>query len=159
MSITLQADAVAFESLYCFENRTSEAREQKMHYAFEIDSLHLYPDTVSVAFGFMDLEYETTDDGIVFTVGMPGESCASIRIEYTQRCLGESFCYTPKTMTGWHEPIQEADFEIRIPSGIKLESVSYSMQEVSEEEGVQIQKFTCSNCLPSEDLCIRWAAE
>ena len=127
-----------------------------MHYEFPVDSLHLYPDTISVAYGFMDLEYETTKTGIVFTVGMPEQSCASIRVVYCQACLDPSFCYTPKTIAGWNEPIEEADFEIRVPAGVELTSVSYTMHEVSEEEDVEIHRFTCKNCLPSEDLCLKW---
>ncbi len=156
VSITLAADAIVFESLYCFENRSSEPCEQKMHYEFPLDSVHLYPDTISVAYGFMDFEYETTEKGITFTVGMPGASCASIRVDYAQTCLEPSFCYTPKSITGWNDPIEEADFEIRVPSGLELTWVSYTMHEVSEEEGIKVHKFTCKNCLPSEDLCLRW---
>lgn len=157
-SITLDADAIVFESLYCFENRGSEACEQKMLYEFDLDSLHLYPDTISVAYGFMDVEYETTEKGITFTVGMPAQSCASIRLDYTQTCLERSFCYTPKTIAGKNKPIEEADFEIRVPSTLELAWVSYTMQEVSEEEGIAVHRFTCKNCLPSEDLCIKWAS-
>jgi hypothetical protein len=156
ISITLDADEVVLESLYCFENHDTEPREQKMYYEFPLDSVHLFPDTISVAFGFMDHEYETTEKGITFTVGMPGESCASVRINYTQTCLEPSFCYTPKTITGWNEPIEEADFEIRVPSGLELVWVSYTMHEVAEEGGMEVHKFTCKNCLPSEDLCLKW---
>ena len=101
VSITLEADAVVFESLYCFENRGSEPCEQKMHFEFPVDSVHLFPDTISVAYGFMDLEYKTTETGIIFSVGMPGQSCASIRVDYRQACLEPSFCYTPRTIAGW----------------------------------------------------------
>jgi hypothetical protein len=159
VSITLQADAIVFESLYCFENRGSGPCEQKMHYEFPVDSMHLFPDTISVACGFMDLEYETTESGIAFALGMPEHSCASIRVVYCQTCLDPSFCYTPKTIAGWSEPIEEADFEIRVPAELELTSVSYKMHEVSEEEGVEVHRFTCKDCLPSEDLCIRWAGK
>jgi hypothetical protein len=156
ISIEIEADAIVFESLYCFENRGSEACEQKMHYEFPVDSVHFYPDTISVAYGFMDLEYETTETGIAFTVGMPGQSCASIRMHYCQTCLDPSFCYTPRTISGWSEPIEEADFEIRIPAALELTSISYKMHEVTEEEGVQVHRFICRDCLPSEDLCLKW---
>jgi hypothetical protein len=159
VSITLDADAITFESLYCFENKGSEPCKQKMLYEFPVDSVHLFPDTISVAYGFQDLKYETTKTGIVFTVGMPGQSCAAIRVYYSQACLEPSFCYTPKTTKDWNEPIEEADFEIRVPAEIDLTWVSYRMQEVSEEEGVQVQRFTCKDCLPSEDLCLKWGSK
>jgi len=159
VSITLDAHAIVFESLYCFENRGSEPCEQKMHYEFPVDSVHLFPDTISVAYGFSDLEYETTETGIVFTVGMPGQSCASIRVDYSQACLEPSFCYTPKTMKGWNEPIEEADFEIRVPAELELTWISYTMHEVSEEEAVQVHRFTCKGCLPSEDFCLKWESK
>jgi hypothetical protein len=159
VSISLDADAVVFESLYCFENRGSGPCEQKMHYGFHVDSVHMFPDTISVAFGFMDLDYETTETGIAFTVAMPEQSCASVRVIYRQACLEPSFCYTPKTIAGWSEPIEEADFEIRVPAGLELTSVSYSMHEVSREKDIEVHRFTCKDCLPSEDFCLKWDSE
>ena len=47
VSITLDRDAIVFESLYCFENRGPDACKQKMHFEFPVDSVHLYPDTIS----------------------------------------------------------------------------------------------------------------
>jgi hypothetical protein len=158
VSITLEANAVIFESLYCFENQSSSPCSQAFFYEFPLDSLHLFPDTVSVVYGFLDLDFQQATNGISFAIQMPGECCASVRISYRQGCLEPTFCYTPKTIKSWNKPIEEADFEVRVPSGIHLESISYEMHEVSEIEGFKIHRFTCTNCLPSEDLCLRWQA-
>jgi hypothetical protein len=154
--ISITTGRVLIQGEYTFANMSSLPRSVRLFYPFPVDSLHPFPPNISVSSGDKRIPFRTAGDGIYFAVKLLAQSSANIDISYEQRCLIPNACYILKSTAYWQTPLEEADFEIRIPTGIELKSMSYAADEVLKNGDTLVCSFTRKNFMPVRDLCLEW---
>lgn len=154
--VSVMTDKILIRGEYTFVNMSSVSRSLMLFYPFPVDSLHPFPSNISVTSGDKRIPFKTAENGIYFAIKLLAESAASINVSYDQPCLVPNACYILKSTAYWQTPLEEADFEIRIPTGIRLKNVSYAADKVVRNQDTFVCTFTRKNFMPDRDLCFEW---
>jgi len=154
--ISVMTDKFLVQGEYTFANMSSFSRTQGLFYPFPVDSLHLFPTNISVTSGHKRIPFRRAEKGIYFAIKLLAQSSANVEISYDQPCLIPNACYILKSTAYWQTPLEQADFEIRIPPGIELKSMSYATDKVRESQDTLVCSFTRKNFMPVRDLCLEW---
>jgi len=154
--VSVMTDRVLIRGEYTFVNLSSVSRSIRLFYPFPVDSLHSFPVNISVTSGDKRIPFKTAEKGIYFTIKLLAESTANMNVSYEQPCLVSNACYILKSTAYWQTPLEEADFEIRIPPGIELKNMSYAADKVVKNQDTLVCTFTRKNFMPVKDLCFEW---
>lgn len=154
--VSVMTDRVLIRGEYTFVNMSSVSRSPRVFYPFPVDSLHPFPPNISVTSGDKRIPFKTAENGIYFTIKLLAESAANLNVSYEQPCLVPNACYILKSTAYWQTPLEEADFEIRIPPGIELKNMSYAADKVVKNQDTLVCAFTRKNFMPVRDLCFEW---
>jgi hypothetical protein len=156
ITISIAENRIAVHGEYVLSNMLPASRSVGLFYPFPVDSLHPFPLNVSVVSGDTTVPFRKAEDGIYFRVKLLPKSSAIVSISYDQQCLVPKACYILKSTAAWHAPLEEADFEIHVPKGIELKSMSYAADEILKNREAVVYSFTRKKFMPSIDLCFEW---
>ena len=159
IEITIGDKRIRVTGTYQFRNNTSSPRIQGLYYPLPVDSLHPFPDRIIVTSGPDTLAYETSPAAVRFKLTLPANGHAIFTVYYEQPCLVNDGCYILTTTAAWDRPLDQADFIIRVPDGLRLDWVSYDIDEVTAGNGVTTHRFSRQDFMPDMDLCLRWRLE
>jgi hypothetical protein len=154
----VQPAGVRVDGTYHFRNEFSTARVVPLLYPFPVDASHPWPTRIVVSSATGDtLPFSRPcSDAILLRVEMPAGGVGSIRVVYDQPSLDGTACYILTTTRVWERPLDRADFEIHIPSGIELESIAYDVDEMVERPTERVYLFRREGFMPTQDLCVSW---
>ena len=147
-------------ALYYFRNDSDRRVRQGIRYPFPVDRFHLYPKVVRV--------WEKTGDGLrpmgfvhrdlhaVWSMELEAREEKVVRVDYIQEIRRPRAVYIVTTTQEWKRPIDVAEFEFRIPSGLDSVRLSFEpdRRTVEGDTIVYYKKFT--SFMPDEDLVVTW---
>jgi hypothetical protein len=144
------------EGVYVLRNESPDLHTQKLFYPFPVDSLHPRPGYVSVRSADRPVPFRKAQRGVHFSLDIPADSTASVRVVYEQECYDNTGCYILTSTAAWDRPLEAADFEITVADGVELESVTYDVVPAEERPAGRVYRFGRKNFMPEKDLCLRW---
>jgi hypothetical protein len=156
--VLIQPAGVRVDGTYYFRNESPTAGAVMLFYPFPVDSLHPRPTRIVVYSENGDtLPFsQPSADGILFRVDLPAGGMSSARVVYDQPSLDRAACYILTTTSAWRRPLERAEFEISVPSGLRLESMTYDADEVAEKPTGRVYRFRREKFMPTRDLCVSW---
>ncbi len=156
ISISISENRIEIDAEYYFtgpDNRVSTAR---LYYPFPVDSLHPFPEDISVNTNGQDIKFWKSDNGIYFDVSVDTNGTGRVDVRYVQSCLVPSGCYILTSTAEWGKPLTRAEFEITIPWGMEILGCSYEPDTVITETDSIKYLMVREDFLPEEDLCLEW---
>jgi hypothetical protein len=147
---------ICVEGTYWFSNHSDSPARQRLFYPFPMDSLHLRPEGIVVWLGEDAVPFRQMEDGVRFMVEVPAQGSTPIVVYYEQPCLERSGCYILESTVMWDVPLEHASFEIQVPDTLVLDWVSYRIDRVRKDGGLEIHEFSKDHFMPDKDLCLRW---
>ena len=159
ITITVTTGTVSVRGQYTFANVSSFPRFVTLFYPFPVDSLHPFPSHIAAVSGTDSVPFKRGRNGIYFAARLPREGSVRVDVSYDQPCLVPNACYILRTTAYWRVPLDEARFEVRVPPGIELRSMSYPADEVLADRDTLVCKFTRKDFMPVTDLCLEWQAK
>jgi hypothetical protein len=156
--VLVRPTGIRVDGTYYFENKSPVPRVVPLFYPFPVDSLHPWPTHIAVYSQEGDTLkfFRPRMDGILFRVELPAAGVGSARVVYDQPSFDGSACYILTTTRAWQQPLARADFEIRVPAGIELTSITYDVDEIVETPSERTYFFRREKFMPTENLCLEW---
>ena len=129
----------------------------------------VYPYPVDSLYGAVDSIYIynlTTDKKVtplktdlyktVFNLDFPSPGDLVIQISYRQKLNGNRAEYILKSTIGWKKPLNQANYQLMVPSGFQISSFSMAPQDsiVTDQEVVYL--WNKDNYIPSENLIFEY---
>ncbi|MDH3197094.1 MAG: hypothetical protein OEO21_02535 [Candidatus Krumholzibacteria bacterium] len=154
--VFVEPSAIAVDGTYYFTTTASEPHPVGLYYPLPVDSLHPFPDSIRVVCEGDTLVHRRVRDGAAFTVELAPERLTAVIVGYRQMCRDSSGCYILTSTSAWRLPLERADFEIYVPPGIELLSLTYDAQATVRDDGVTVYRFSREQFRPDRELCMRW---
>ncbi|UCH84334.1 MAG: DUF4424 family protein [Candidatus Latescibacterota bacterium] len=156
ITIQVKPGGIRVEGQYTFTSAAPTPVSQTVYYPFPIDSLHPLVDSVSVRIGGSDIEYKKAPMGIGFTVPIAAAGSTTVVVSYYHGSLDNTACYILTSTEAWNAPLKEARFEVHVPDSLELVDSSFDFDSVATQGSGRVHRFTQSDFMPENDLCIRW---
>jgi hypothetical protein len=141
---------VRVTGVYYFENTTQVGKRIRIYYPFPVDSLHQFPDAISIVHPF-----ESDSAGICFWLSLRPNRIDSCVIVYEQRISRHSFRYITTTTKMWARPIKEARFTIIAPDTLPI-NVNHRISRFEKRGGYHVYSIRATDYYPKEDLIVEW---
>ena len=143
---------------YTFRNDNRDPLQQTLIYPFPVQETLPFPASLSVTDSSgIPIAYERGANEIIFPVIVPGESCSTYKVCYTQPTPEHFMAYILNTTMRWHFPLTSAEFIIIAPGDIQIESISMSDYKVSRENDKTKYRIFRENFSTDKNLIIQWS--
>ena len=80
----------------------------------------------------------------------------AIQISYRQKLLGNRAEYILKSTIGWKKPLDQASYQLIVPSGIRISSFSIAPQDSIVTDGEVVYLWNKYHYMPSENLIFEY---
>jgi hypothetical protein len=156
--------AVAVHGVYHFRRAGSAADSlrARVFYPFPLRDGARYPDEISVSRpgkgGRTEpVSFRRAAGGVSIPVLFrPGRATAEFTVDYLQRTGRPGGVYITTTTLAWQEPLERAEFVVRVPGTLRLTSISYPPDRVDRGEGRAVYTVRFDRFMPREDLKLEW---
>jgi hypothetical protein len=156
VKIFIDDGAVRIEGMYVFTATSSSSLVAGLFYPLPIDSTHLFPDSILVRSRGHALPFRMVENGIAFSIPLSADHPATVEVVYKQPCLDNTACYILTSTSAWTKPLENANFEIHVPSDLDLIWTAYDVEETTQHGDMTIHRFGRRDFMPDKDLCLRW---
>ena len=147
--------AVEITGMYHFTNSLSDPATAVIFYPFPLDSIHAWPDSVSVP-GY---EFERSDSGVSFKMHFRPQTEDSFLAYYRQPLHGRQARYIVTTTQVWKRAIDQARFRIVVPADFKDVKLNYKPDAVTRTDSTVVYSFIRHKFFPDKDVIVTWQKE
>jgi len=143
---------------YTFRNDNPDLLQKTLIYPFPVQEALPFPASLSVTDSSgIPIAYEHGANEIIFPVIVPGKSCSTYKVCYTQPTPEHFMAYILNTTMRWHFPLTSAEFIIIIPDNITIENISIPDYKISEKSGKTRYRIYKENFRTNKNLIFRWS--
>lgn len=156
ITFTIQDSFFCVDGVYHFCNVTEKPVTSILFYPFPVDSLYAGVDSVFI-YNLTDsipVDLRRKESGVSFQVSLEPFRVGKYKIFYTQKLYGNKAEYILKTTKYWEKPLQVANFQLEIPSHIKIDSLSYEPDSVYVNEGKSKYFWQMKNFMTDKNFII-----
>lgn len=153
--MNVRPGVVEITGMYHFTNTLSSPATAVIFYPFPLDSIHGWPDSVSVP-GY---EFERADSGVSFKMRFEPQAENSFLAYYRQPLRGRAARYIVTTTQAWQRAIDTAYFRVIVPADFRGVKLSYKPDAVARTDSSVIYSFTRRRFFPNKDVIVSWQGE
>jgi hypothetical protein len=160
VKVALSGDRVHVSGLYYFRNASAGSVEQGIEYPFPVDRFHPYPATVRVydetgseprPMGFLQGR-----SSVRWMMRFGPNEERRVRVHYWQDVFEPSATYIVSSTQKWERPIELAEFEFRVPSGLGEVQTSFTPDRSDVSGDTIVYYMRREDFLPDDDLVVTW---
>jgi hypothetical protein len=154
-NITMKIEKDYFHVTGIYYLKSDGNKSEVLVYPYPVDSLYGTVDSIciySMTSNTIIKPNKTDRDKTVFTLGFGHNPDQDIQISYRQKLLGNRAEYILKSTIGWREPLDQANYQLIVQSGMLITRFSIPPQDsiVTGQERVYLWKK--HDYMPSENL-------
>ena len=105
---------------------------------------------------FNEIEYQDNGTDWKFSIDLSHELPADIFVEYNQVTTENKFRYILTSANTWKEPLEEAEFLIKIPLKYELEKCSYRTKQLKSNDEFNLYLIEQRDFSPHKELTFSW---
>jgi len=146
---------------YLFQNPGQKPLATRLYYPFPITKDLLYPDSIVVnnMRSEEQLRFSEGPEGIYFPVRIPPKDSIWYQVVYAQHLTSNSFTYILTTTHAWNRPLRSADYIIKMPEKLHLNSISIPVDSIAQKLKYQEYYIHRDIFMPDTDLVIQWGKQ
>jgi len=150
---SLNDSSMATDAVYRFCNVGEKDIITKLFYPFPGNTMELIDSIVVVnEKSKEEISYRNARKGILFEISVPGYGQAAYRVFFRQKLEEKKFTYILTSTESWSRPLEFANFELQVPDGITLDSLSYSPDSVDYCEQIRHYYWKKKDFMPVMDF-------
>ena len=157
IDFTLKENAFYIDGVYYFRNNSDKPVKRIMLYPYPEDSTYLEPDSI-FAYCCEDSTnalVKTDDTGSYFSVEIPPKGVTKYNVGYKQPFLGNHVEYILLTTRNWKSSFEEVNYKLSVEQNIKVDSLSYTPDFVSETESFKTYFWKRKDFMPDRNFKVR----
>ena len=151
---------VNVKALYTFESGREIEEPVPIVYPFPQKDYLQPPQHVTIServFNtFNEIEYQDNGTDWKFSIDLSHELPADIFVEYNQVTTENKFRYILTSANTWKEPLEEAEFLIKIPLKYELEKCSYRTKQLKSNDEFNLYLIEQRDFSPHKELTFSW---
>ncbi len=160
--ITFQISEENFrvEGYYWFYNLINTNIEKLIYFPFGGDNLHESNDFLevfNVTEGTAQNVLDKTSDGFYFVLNLRGGDTTTIRIVYQYNIKSDSVMYVLRSTQHWQNPLQSAEYKLRIDKRRDVTRFSIVPDTVYAVENENIYYWKRINYMPQTDFVFHFS--
>lgn len=158
IEITVYEKYAGVRGQYHFHNKTNQEINRVLFYPFVVNDNLPYPDSILV-FQVHDekiIPFKQQHRGILFTITILPESSAVYQVFYLQKTPACKMEYILTTTQRWKEPLNFAEYILKLPRSFFLKNFSLNPFEKKIQEEHQIYRIGKHNFMPDTNLIVEW---
>jgi hypothetical protein len=154
-NITMKIEKEYFHVSGIYYLKSDGNKSEVLVYPYPVDSLYGAVDSICIynmTNNPVIKPLKTDRDKTVFTLDFSHSPDQEIQISYRQKLRGNRAEYILKSTIGWRKPLDQANYQLIVPSGMHISKFSILPQDsiVTSQEKVFLWKKY--NYMPSENL-------
>jgi hypothetical protein len=154
----ISKDTLQINGIYWFANQTNTKTTATIYYPFAIDSSSEFPDYIKLTnlSAEKPVKYKTVHNGIQWNISLDAGAVDSFLVVYRQKVRNMSACYIVTSAKMWGQPLETADFSVKVPSGIVLDYWAFKCDSVVTQNDTLIYNARYSPFSPIADMIMQW---
>ncbi len=152
---TLSEGRVSTEAIYNFCNLGQNDIKTPLFYPFPDSTLELIDSLVITDLKADTLvPYREGRSGIFFPVTVKAYGQAAYRVDFRQRLVEQHFTYILTSTETWGRALEFANFELQVPAGITVDSLSYTPDSSFIKNDIQYFFWKKKDFKPKKDFLV-----
>ena len=149
------------DGLYYFRNPTPDTIKQYMSYPFpqisglgeviSVEGTSLYPEMKAPVI------VNVNQEAAKFRLMVYPFDTAVLRITYVQLIQDHKVEYILTSTKAWKEPLEKADFTLKLPIDFKIDSLSYDADSLLIKDGYLFYKFHFEDFMPDKNFSVNFS--
>lgn len=161
-NITMKLEKKTFYVSGNYFLRTTGDQSITLVYPFPVDSLYGETDSLRIFNLTTNRIVEpltVKKEAAVLKVDFGGNSEVEILIAYRQKLLGNRAEYILETTRAWKKPFEQADYELIVPEGLKVNTFSIAPDESIPAGSETIYYWTRRNFMPEVNMVFDFSVD
>lgn len=161
-NITMKIEKDYFYVMGNYYLKTNGVQSATLVYPFPVDSLMGDVDSTYIYNLIADMVIEPLSinkDRLVFKADFGDTTELLILISYRQKLLGNRAEYILKSTISWRKPLEEADYQLIIPTEMKIARFSISPDESVTSDKEIIYYWSKKNYMPGSNMVFEYIEE
>jgi hypothetical protein len=144
---------VSTEAIYNFCNLGQNNIKTPLFYLFPDNTLELI-DSLVITDLKADtiIQYREGRSGVFFPVSVKSYGQAAYRVDFRQRLVEKHFKYILTSTETWGRPLEFANFELQVPVGLTIDSLSYPADTSFVKNNLQYFFWKKKDFMPERDF-------
>ena len=158
VELHINKDNCRLTGTYYFKNNGTLPVDKMIYYPISQKHNLSKPDSISV----VDLNHNNIiphayyQDGISFSLFIPAIEQVVYQVIYCQKTPDQKMEYILSTTKSWNRPLENAEFIIKLNSGLSLESLSMEYEYKKLSDNYTSYFISRYNFMPDSNLFIEW---
>jgi hypothetical protein len=161
LTFRLEEKSFSVDGFYWFVNKSDSSAKTRIIYPFPnasiepVDEILVENVSIPKAVAF----HKQGNEGITFYINTNPKDTTLIHIKYRQSVKGDSAVYILTSTSLWNKPLENAEYKMICPGGIKVQSFSYPPDKVYQVESNTIFYWKKNNFMPVKDMVFHFSSE
>ena len=149
----VSADHVITDATYQFCNLGEKDFKVPLFYPFPENTRELI-DSIMIKDGKADtaLPFREGRSGILFPISVKSYGQAAYRVYFQQKFIEKRFTYILTSTESWGRALEFANFELQVPAGISVDSLSYPPDSTFIKNDIQYFFWKKKDFMPERDF-------